>query len=56
MTRAPGSGSRTTSIPVLLGRTLTTELPVLLKAALDDPEVTSARCAAARSSSPWPAC
>ncbi|MEV0379524.1 DJ-1/PfpI family protein [Nonomuraea sp. NPDC050643] len=33
------------SIPVLLGRTLTTELPVLLKAAMDNPEVTvSAVC------------
>jgi transcriptional regulator GlxA family with amidase domain len=29
-------------IPVLLGRTLTTELPALLKKALDDPEVTVA--------------
>ena len=27
-------------IPVLLGRTLTTELPVLMKAAMDNPEVT----------------
>ncbi|MFC4111565.1 DJ-1/PfpI family protein [Nonomuraea zeae] len=33
------------SIPVLLGRTLATELPVLLKAAMDNPEVTvSAVC------------
>ena len=32
-------------IPVLLGRTLTTELPVLMKAAMDNPEVTvSAVC------------
>ncbi|MGK5529480.1 DJ-1/PfpI family protein [Streptomyces sp. URMC 129] len=32
-------------IPVLLGRTLTTELPALLKAAMDNPEVTlSAVC------------
>lgn len=30
------------SIPVLLGRTLSTELPALLKAAMDDPEVTVA--------------
>ncbi|MDH6218077.1 DJ-1/PfpI family protein [Streptomyces pseudovenezuelae] len=29
-------------IPVLLGRTLTTELPALMKAALDNPEVTVA--------------
>ncbi|MEU0846931.1 DJ-1/PfpI family protein [Streptomyces flaveolus] len=29
-------------IPVLLGRTLTTELPVLLKQAMDDPDVTVA--------------
>jgi transcriptional regulator GlxA family with amidase domain len=29
-------------IPVLLGRTLTTELPTLLKAAMDNPEVTVA--------------
>ncbi|MFZ3495288.1 DJ-1/PfpI family protein [Streptomyces sp. 5.8] len=29
-------------IPVLLGRALTTELPTLLKAAMDDPEVTVA--------------
>ncbi|WP_406221393.1 DJ-1/PfpI family protein [Streptomyces decoyicus] len=36
-----GAGQRQqdASIPVLLGRTLTTELPVLLTAAMDDPEV-----------------
>ncbi|MFB4424711.1 DJ-1/PfpI family protein [Streptomyces sp. QL37] len=37
-----GAGQRRQdeSIPVLLGRTLTTELPALLKAAMDDPDVT----------------
>ncbi|MFB7653038.1 MULTISPECIES: DJ-1/PfpI family protein [unclassified Streptomyces] len=36
---------REESIPVLLGRTLTTELPALLKAAMENPEVTvSAVC------------
>lgn len=37
-----GAGERRQdeTIPVLLGRTLTTELPALLKEAMDDPEVT----------------
>jgi transcriptional regulator GlxA family with amidase domain len=42
-----GAGERRQDelIPVLLGRTLTTELPALLKAAMDNPEVTlSAVC------------
>ncbi|MFJ5804175.1 DJ-1/PfpI family protein [Streptomyces decoyicus] len=34
-----GQRQRDASIPVLLGRTLTTELPALLKTAMDDPEV-----------------
>ncbi|GLW47153.1 glutamine amidotransferase [Streptomyces sp. NBRC 14336] len=39
-----GAGERAQddAIPVLLGRTLTTELPVLLKAAMDNPQVTVA--------------
>lgn len=37
---AAGEGAGDESIPVLLGRTLTTELPVLLKAAMENPEVT----------------
>ncbi|MEU6672260.1 DJ-1/PfpI family protein [Streptomyces sp. NPDC046727] len=42
--REAGAGERSQddSIPVLLGRTLTTELPALLKAAMDDPDVTVA--------------
>ncbi|MET9879566.1 DJ-1/PfpI family protein [Actinacidiphila glaucinigra] len=40
-----GEWRRDEFIPVLLGRTLTTELPALLKAAMDNPEVTlSAVC------------
>ncbi|MFE0764451.1 DJ-1/PfpI family protein [Streptomyces smyrnaeus] len=35
-------GQQDASIPVLLGRTLTTELPGLLKKAMNDPEVTVA--------------
>ncbi|GAA0442281.1 DJ-1/PfpI family protein [Streptomyces stramineus] len=35
-----GEGQRDAPIPVLLGRVLTTELPTLLKAAKDNPEVT----------------
>ncbi|MEU5582703.1 DJ-1/PfpI family protein [Streptomyces huasconensis] len=35
-----GGWQRDESIPVLLGRTLTTDLPVMLKAAMENPEVT----------------
>ncbi|MFF8659235.1 DJ-1/PfpI family protein [Streptomyces huasconensis] len=35
-----GEWQRDESIPVLLGRTLTTELPAMLKAAMENPEVT----------------
>ncbi|MGK3940142.1 DJ-1/PfpI family protein [Streptomyces caeruleatus] len=42
---ATGEWQQDAFIPVLLGRTLTTELPALLKAAMDNPEVTvSAVC------------
>ncbi len=44
-TRGPGRRRRATAIPVLLGRTLTTELPALLRAAMESPDVTvSAVC------------
>ncbi|WP_030674361.1 DJ-1/PfpI family protein [Streptomyces rimosus] len=40
-----GPGQQDDTIPVLLGRTLTTELPALLRAAMENPEVTvSAVC------------
>jgi putative intracellular protease/amidase len=37
---AAGPGQQDETIPVLLGRTLTTDLPALLKAAMGNPEVT----------------
>ncbi|MDL4813330.1 DJ-1/PfpI family protein [Actinomadura opuntiae] len=37
-----GGAPQDETIPALLGRTLTTELPALLKAAMDDPDVTVA--------------
>ncbi|MBO2452420.1 DJ-1/PfpI family protein [Actinomadura barringtoniae] len=40
MEDSPDIGAQGESIPALLGRTLTTELPVLLKAAMDNPEIT----------------
>jgi putative intracellular protease/amidase len=41
------------SIPVILGRTLNTALPVLLQEAMDRPGLTVARCAAAQWCWPW---
>ncbi|MFC1434021.1 DJ-1/PfpI family protein [Streptacidiphilus sp. N1-3] len=41
-TEGSGEWKQDEFIPVLLGRTLTTELPVLMKAAMDNPEVTVA--------------
>ncbi|MFJ9036882.1 DJ-1/PfpI family protein [Streptomyces sp. NPDC102406] len=38
----PGAGQRDESVPVLLGRTLTTRLPALLEQAMNDPGITVA--------------